>query len=296
MRARGTLYSVVLVGGKGKRLRPLSSDLRPKSFLSVTRNRKTMFRNTIDRIRRMVPDANIIVSANRLHEKLVRADVPALKASNLILEPVCRNTAPAIALASGAILKRDSNAIIMVLPTDHYISDDDRQLACLKKGVDFIRKRGAGIVVIGIKPRHPSTEFGYIKIGRSVRRNAEIFVVERFVEKPPLKTAERYFRRGGYLWNSGIFIFGGRYFMKMVQKCAPEIFRVANECNASDLAYERLPDISIDYAIMEKAKHVYCVKASYGWDDMGTFRALKNVLKREGRQFVEKGGKIVKIL
>jgi mannose-1-phosphate guanylyltransferase len=290
------VYAVVLVGGRGKRLRPLSTDKRPKAFLSVTRNKKTMFRNTIDRIRRMVPDENIVVVANRLHTSLVTKDMPEIRKRNLLLEPVSRNTAPAVAFASKIIAERDKDAVVMVLPTDHYISDEAKQVACLEKSALFIKKRPGGIVVIGLKPRYPSTEFGYIKIRARGRQGCGFEKVERFVEKPDLDTAKRYMASGGYLWNSGVFIFRAGYFLKAVKRYAPGIFNILGEGDADALSYGRMPDISLDYAVMEKERRMYCVRAAYGWDDMGSFRALKNVLIRESRRFVEKDGKIVSIL
>ncbi len=307
MRKRNTQYSirntndnvfaVILVGGKGKRLRPLSTDERPKAFLSVTADRRTMFRNTIDRIRRIIPDDNIVVVANKLHSKLVRKDLPGIKRSNLLLEPASRNTAPAAMLASTVVAGRLKDAIIVVLPTDHYISGVEKQLACLQRGIDFMRQKKEGIVVLGLASRDPSTQFGYIKVARSHGGKAEgVLEVERFVEKPDLATAKKYVKSGKYLWNSGIFIFNAQQFIKAVQRHAPAIHRILKDGRVTAAEYARLPDISLDYAVMEKARHIYCVKGSYGWNDVGGFDALKTVLRREGRSFVEKDGKILKIL
>jgi mannose-1-phosphate guanylyltransferase len=296
-RTPGNVFAVILIGGKGKRLRPLSTDERPKAFLSVTRNRRTMFRNTIDRIRRIIPDDNIVVVASKLHSKLVRKDAPAIKRSNLLLEPASRNTAPAIMLAAASIVKRRKDAVIVVLPTDHYISEEARQLECLRKGIRFMQDRRTGIVVLGLKPRYPSTQFGYIKLkpGRLAEEAGQVYRAEKFVEKPEAATAIKYLKSGKYLWNCGIFIFDAQHFIGAVKRHAPKIYNILKSGTASAAAYEKLPDISLDYAIMEKALHVYCVKGSYGWNDVGSFGALKKVLRREGRSFVEKDGKVLKI-
>jgi mannose-1-phosphate guanylyltransferase len=290
------VYAVILVGGKGKRLRPLSTDERPKAFLSVTRDRKTMFAGTVGRIKRLIPQSKIVVVANRMHAGLVRRDLPGINKANLILEPVSRNTAPAVALAARAILKRDPDAVIMVLPTDHYIADEDKELDCLRRGIEFMAEKKTGIVVIGLKPSYPSTHFGYIKVDGAIAGAQGIYGVEKVVEKPDLRTAKRYIRAGGYLWNAGIFIFSARRFMQALKAYAPRISRVLEGGKITGRSYAGMPDISLDYAVMEKAKEVYCVRGSYKWDDLGGFESLKRVLKRESRRFVEEGGKIVKIL
>lgn len=297
----GQAYAVVLVGGKGKRLRPLSTDSRPKAFLSVTRNRRTMFGNTLKRIAKVIPPGRIVVVANKAHYGLVKKDLPKASVKNLILEPSSRNTAPAIALAASILKNRNEDAVMLVLPTDHYVPEEDKQLAALRKGIDFVKNNGDAIVVVGIKPKHASTEFGYIRIIEPLRTksrgalSAGIVKAEHFVEKPDLETAKKYIAGGRYLWNTGIFIFKVSALLKAIKKYAPKIF---HGLKSKDMgrAYENMPDISIDYAILEKASNVYCVKGSYDWNDIGSFDALKKVLKRESRRFVEKDGKIIKIL
>ena len=295
-KSKNNVYAVILVGGKGKRLRPLSTDERPKAFLSVTRDRKSMLARTVHRIAGLVPSSRIVVVANRMHARLVRRDLPDIKKANLILEPVSRNTAPAIALASNVITKRDRDAVMVALPTDHYIDGESKQLDCLRKGIGLISQKRSAIAVLGLKPMHPSTQFGYIKLGRPVAGSRGIYSVERFVEKPDLETAKKYMRSGRYLWNSGIFIFNAQQLMKTLEACAPKISAMLGRGKMTERVYAKMPDVSFDYAVMEKAKEIYCVRGSYGWSDVGSFRALKSVLKRESRRFVEKNGKIIKII
>jgi mannose-1-phosphate guanylyltransferase len=307
---RSDVYAVILVGGKGKRLRPLSTDERPKAFLSITRDRRSMFANTLRRTVRVVPRQNVFVVANRLHERLVRRDFPGMPRGNLILEPVSRNTAPAVALAVRAIYERDRNAFVAVMPTDHYIRDERSQAACAKAALEFMRGHRDAILVFGIKPTFPSTEFGYIKLrvakrgpnGRGAKAalgraagGAGAVRVDKFVEKPDAATAKRYLDSGEFLWNSGAFVSTARGFLDAFRKHAPRIWRGLKDVDEEGRGYEEMPDISLDYAVMEKARNVYCMKGDYGWDDVGSFAALKNVLRRESRSFVEADGKIISI-
>ena len=290
MRKRPTIYAVVLVGGKGKRLKPLSTAALPKAFLSVSRDRKTMFRKTLDRTRRLVPDKNIIVVANLAHAKLVKRDFPDIGKDNLIREPISRNTAPAIALAASILERRDPGAIMAVVPTDQYIADERKFILPIKRAVSFIRDDPDAMVVVGTKPRYPSVHFGYIKA-----KSGRIAKVQKFVEKPDRKKAERYLKSGYYLWNAGAFIFKARTVLRSIKMLAPGIYNSIVHGGSIYAAYRKAPNISIDYAVMEKARNVYCVKADYEWYDLGGFESLIKILTREARDFELKSGKVVSI-
>lgn len=285
------VYAVVLVGGKGKRLKPLSSAKIPKAFLSVTRDRKTMFRRTLDRIECLVPERNIVVVANRLHAKLVKRDIPHIKKDNLILEPVSRNTAPAIARAALSVESRDKGAIMAVFPTDQYITEEESFLDPVRRGIEFIKKNPSAVIVLGVKPRYPSTHFGYIKAKRCVASSkGQVARVEKFIEKPNRKMAEKYLKDGSYLWNTGAFIFKTGTMLKLIKKFAPKVYSSIVSAN-----YRKSPDISIDYAVIEKYGNIYCVKADYEWHDLGGFESLIKILSREGREFRLRGGKVVSV-
>jgi mannose-1-phosphate guanylyltransferase len=289
------VYAVILVGGIGKRLQPLSKPSRPKPFLSVTKDRKTIFAKTIARVGRMLPKENIIVVANKRQAHLVKNSSPKILKDNLLLEKASRNTAPAIALACLELKKRSADAIIVVLPADHYIGNETLYLKTLKKGVEFVEKNSRALVTIGLKPSFPATGYGYVRVGSKGRRG-DVYKVERFVEKPDIETAQKFLEDGNYLWNTGTFIFKAATFLGAVRRLAKEIYGPLKDMRKIAEKYDTLPNISVDYAIMEKAYEIYCVKGSYRWEDVGSFDSLKKVLRAEGRRFVEKDAKVVKIL
>lgn len=298
-------YAVILAGGVGKRLLPLSKPSLPKPFLSVTKDNKTIFRKTIDRIKKIIPAQNIAVVASRRSSRLVKNNFPNISKDNLLLEKVPRNTAPAIALAAVALKNRCPDTIMIVLPADHYIGNERVYLNTIERGIDFVDRNPNALVTIGLMPIFPATGYGYIKVEgrppylkpcRAGGSKGKIYKVAGFVEKPDIKTAEKFLKDGTYLWNTGTFIFKAATFLDAIRTFASDIYGGLKDLRKIDERYEMLPNISVDYAIMEKANNIYCIKGSYLWEDIGSFDSLKKVLSIEGKRFVEKDGKVVKIL
>ena len=294
-RVLGNVYAVILVGGKGKRLRPLSTSKKPKAFLSVTKDCKTMFKRTIDRVSRFVRPENIIVVANKMHERLVKTDFRGIGKDNLLLEPVSRNTAPAIAYAASTLMARNIDAVMVVIPTDQYIIDEGGYFDTIRIGIEFASENDA-LVVLGVKPRFPSTQFGYIKIDEPEHRIQKVFKVTKFTEKPDTRLAWRYFNDRQYLWNTGAFVFRASSVLSAMKRCAPKVYAAVQDPRRTGRNYRAAPDISIDYAVLEKADNIYCVRGEYAWQDMGSFKTLADILKRESRDFVVRGEKVIKIL
>ncbi len=283
------MIPVVMSGGSGTRLWPLSRKNRPKQFIALVNNR-TMFQNTLDRLEGLANLDEPIVVCNDAHRFMVADQLQASWAtsSSIILEPVGRNTAPAIALtALAASSKQGADAVLLVLSADHHIVNDEGFRSVISNA-EVLAKQG-NMVTFGIVPTQPETGYGYIKAGESRQAAADsalaAYAVDQFVEKPDLATAESYLASGGYYWNSGMFMFQAGRYLEELEKHSPDIFSVcrqAFEAATHDLDFTRIPedifancpDDSIDYAVMEKIDSAVVVPLDVGWSDVGSWSAL----------------------
>ena len=254
--------AVILAGGVGTRLRPLSSDDNPKQFLRLFAGR-SLIQLTYDRVSQLASD--VYVSTNERYAPLVREHVPE---ATIVAEPARRNTAPAIALSCFAAERELGDCVIAVLPSDHFIGDEAEFARVLGRAYDFAEKHDE-LMTIGIAPAEPTSEYGYLQLGGEIEPG--IIRLERFVEKPPRERAEQFLRAGNYAWNAGMFVWRASVFRRALEAAAPVVATVTRE------NYESMPDISIDYALMEKATRVAALRGDFGWSDVGSFDALRRL-------------------
>jgi mannose-1-phosphate guanylyltransferase len=281
------MYAVILAGGSGTRFWPRSRETRPKQLLSLSGS-GSLLRRTVARIRPLVPYERILVVAGAALEDGVRKTVPELPEENLILEPVGRNTAPAIGLAALILRRRDPEAVMAVLPADHVVQKEDRLLQVLQTGEKIVRDRPF-LVTLGITPTRPETGYGYIEQAAPLGEGA--YRVQCFTEKPDQRTAEEFLRTGRFSWNSGMFLWKAADILAAMQTHSPEMYielkKIDGALGTKDEAeilrrvYEDMPAESIDYAVMEKARDILVIPVDLGWSDVGSWRALEEVLPQD---------------
>lgn len=283
--------ALIMAGGRGERFWPKSRKRMPKQFLSLTDDGKTMIQLTVERILPLVEMEDIYIVTNRDYLPLVQEQLPELPLSNILCEPVGRNTAPCIGLGAVHIARKYDDAVMFVLPSDHLIKYNTIFLNTLNDAAE-IAERGENLVTLGITPDYPETGYGYIKfnpeevLGRS-------FAVDRFVEKPDLETAKEYLATEQYLWNSGMFIWKVSTILKNLEQYLPETYAglqrikdaigTEDERSVLEREFEAFRSESIDYGIMEKAQHIYTLAGSFGWDDVGSWLAVERI--RQSNEF-----------
>ncbi len=277
-------YCVIMSGGVGSRFWPFSKEGKPKQFLDFFGTGRSLLQSTFDRFKQIVPVENIYIVTNDAYAGMTKQQLPELKDSQLLLEPIRRNTAPAIAYASFRINAIDPDANIVVAPSDHLIVNTDEFVADIEKGLDFVEKNKV-LLTLGIKPSRPETGYGYIQVSEEV--TGGIHKVKAFTEKPNLELARKFVDSGEFVWNSGIFLWNVRTIMDAFRKYLPDInqkfsegkdlFNTPKEKKFIDASFPFCPNISIDYGILEKADNVYVNISNFGWSDLGTWGALHEV-------------------
>lgn len=269
-------YALILCGGSGTRLWPLSRTLRPKQLLALN-GEKTLLQQTTERLLAHVPAANLYTVTHEDHKFEVKgqlAEVAADAIANVLAEPCARNTLPAIAWAVDQIHQKDPNAIIGVFASDHAIDNQAAFLEAWKTAEKAAEDDY--LVLLGIKPHEPATGYGYIKPSKVIANgNMPVYEVAQFVEKPALETAKQYVA-DGYLWNSGMFVFKAGTFMQMFQQHQPEMAKQLSTMTAENFAetYANFTNISIDYGLAEKADKVAVVPVDMAWSDLGSWESI----------------------
>jgi mannose-1-phosphate guanylyltransferase len=289
------LNAVIMCGGSGTRFWPASRRNLPKQFLRLG-SRRSLIQQTVDRLEGFVETENIYLLAAHEHRKLLAEHLPHLPAANCILEPAARNTAPALALAARVVGAKQPDAIMAALPADHAIADPETFRRCLATAAEAASARGV-IATIGIKPEWPETGYGYIEVGGDL--GGDVLTVKRFVEKPSLEIAREYLEGGRHLWNAGIFVMRADTLKDEFERLQPKIFEtIWRKLPAPGtegfpkgllLLYPALEKVSIDYAVMERAGHVFCVPGSFGWNDLGSWKALEQLWQADGAGNVADG-------
>lgn len=282
------IYALVLAGGKGSRLYPLSRLNKPKQFLK-SENNKSFLVNTVDRIKPIIKKENIYVVTNDFYKEQIKEELNFIDDLNIFTEPKNKETATCIGLSALKLLKKDKDAVIIALPSDHHIEDEEKYLKVLKEAVDIANRR-RGIVTLGIKPTRAETGYGYIEVGDKIITHEASYKVARFTEKPNGEVAKTFIEKGNYLWNSGMFVFRADVILREIERYIPKMYKslsniymnldTENEKATIESEYEKIEGISIDFGIMQKTRKAYVIKCDFKWDDIGSFHAFSRFLMK----------------
>lgn len=285
-------HVVIMAGGAGNRLWPLSSADTPKQFVDVLGCGKSLLQLTAERFAGVCPQENIWVVTSEKYASLVKEQLPMLPEGNILKEPCRRNTAPCIAYAAWKIKKKDPGANMVVTPSDHFVADVQEFRRVINSSLSFVTGSDA-ILTLGIKPSRPETGYGYIEavLGSSTLSNKEIFRVDSFKEKPSLDVAETYVAKNNFYWNAGIFIWNVSTIVnafRIYQSPIASVFEGLSKHfftpEEQAMVNERFPEcrnISVDYAIMERADEIFVFPADFGWSDLGTWMSLHENRQRD---------------
>lgn len=277
-------HVVIMAGGVGSRLFPISTPERPKQFIDLLKVGKTMIQLTVERFLPICPIEHFWVVTSEKYIRFIREQIPGIKPSHILAEPQARNTAPCIAYACTKIAAHYPNVNIVVTPSDAFVADNKAFVDTINTALEFTTQNSR-IVTLGIVPTRPATEYGYIEAGKTVIR--PIKKVLSFKEKPSREIAEEYFRMGKYLWNAGIFVWNQTTIDAQLRKYAPQIMQKMDkiaehlykddESDALRVYFPQCEKISIDYAVMEKSKDIFTIPCTFAWSDLGSFEALEEI-------------------
>jgi mannose-1-phosphate guanylyltransferase len=282
------LHAMIMAGGGGTRFWPRSRSARPKQFLTLTGDR-SLLQLACDRLEAQVPPENTWVITAEQHRAEAAKQLPSLPSSQIVGEPMGRDTAPCIALAAALIARRDADAVMLVTPADHVIEPTAEFQRAVRAAAGVAAEHPHALITFGIPPTFPATGYGYIHRGPEVarRQNVPVFQVFEFREKPAADLAEQFVTSGEYFWNSGIFVWKVSAILDELRKSKPDMVAAAERIAAAwdspkrdetlRAEYPRMEKVSIDYAVMEHAKEVLVLQAPYRWDDVGSWLALERM-------------------
>ncbi|MEN3040012.1 MAG: sugar phosphate nucleotidyltransferase [Bacteroidia bacterium] len=272
-------HVLILAGGSGTRFWPVSRANRPKQFLDVLGTGRTLLQATVERVSRLIPLDRIWVCANQQHKPLIETQIPHTLPERRLYEPFQRNTAPSILHAVEVIGRQFPEALIWIVPADHFIPDEDEFIRLIQAIIQNCDFSGDAIFTIGIRPTHPHTGYGYIQF---VPKPSLCKPVKTFTEKPSEELARLFFQSGEFLWNSGMFLARTAVFRQAFSQFAPDLYEIFSDTDLSDQealirAFQQAPSISFDYAIMEKYPIVMVVEGNFRWWDLGGWNAIHEV-------------------
>ncbi|PIP18817.1 MAG: hypothetical protein COX41_06180, partial [Candidatus Omnitrophica bacterium CG23_combo_of_CG06-09_8_20_14_all_41_10] len=274
-------YAVILAGGVGSRFWPFSRELEPKQFMRII-GEDSLLQSTIKRLKGVIEPKNIYIVTNNIYFYEVKEQIAKFRISdkNIILEPQGKNTAPAIGLSARLISKKDKEAILVVLPADHYIKDLGKFKQVIKRAIDCAKDNL--LVTIGVRPVNPSTGYGYIKV--KAASSVGCFRVDKFLEKPNLNKARLYIKNKNFFWNSGMFVWKASVYLKEVERYLPDLSKQLSLIKTKDdinNVWQRIKPISVDYGIMEHAKDIALIPADFYWTDLGSWDALAEIFPKD---------------
>lgn len=297
-------HLIIMAGGVGSRFWPMSTPEKPKQFIDVLGIGKSLIQLTVERFDTVIPIENVWIVTSEKYKDIVKEQLPGIPESQILLEPCMRNTAPCIEYVSRKIYAKYPEANLVFSPADHIVLDVNTFREVIKNSLEFTENREA-ILTLGMMPTRPETGYGYIKRQQDneitsqqdivqsseLKVQSPIYKVEAFKEKPNLETAKSYLNEGGYYWNAGIFIWNAKMVVNTIANLVPDLasvfdkiepyFYTEQEQEIVNQYFPTCPNISIDYAVMEKAKEVYVYPANFGWSDLGTWGSLYTHLDQD---------------
>jgi len=321
---RETVTTVlIMAGGSGERFWPLSTKERPKQLLRLIDKKRSLIRMAVDRVLPMIPADRIFIATNSIQASAVMEKLPDIPKENIILEPLFKDTAAAIGFAAVIVSEIYPDSVMVVLASDHLIKDEESFRDSIRTAVNTAESEKA-IVTLGIRPSYPETGFGYLKVGVPLKKVkgcttmqegvdkhfvtiGQPAVVEAFCEKPKLEVAQQYLNSGNYLWNSGMFIFKLAVMMDAFKRLMPQHYKILKEIKALGIEkrneknktlkalFEKFTKISIDFGIMERFEKTYVVPVDFGWNDVGSYTALEELLPHNENNTVVQGTEIAEL-
>ncbi len=292
-------FAVIMAGGVGSRFWPVSTQEHPKQFHDMLGTGKSLLRHTFERLSRVIPPQNILISTNDRYRTLVLETLPEVSENQLVLEPAMRNTAPAVLYAALKIQQQNPEAVMIIAPSDHWIEKEDVFIDTLNQAFKHASQHDV-LMTLGIQPTYPNTGYGYIQYDNTA---GAVKKVVRFTEKPDIDTAQRFLAQGNYLWNAGIFIWSAQSILKAFKMYQPSMLKVFNhDNNVYNTAleagfiqdnYPKAESISIDYAILEPSENVEVIPVEMGWNDLGTWGSLYEKLPKDTNKNAVIGGQTI---